>query len=187
MTLTVLDASKGDVTIRLATAREQVTVSSKLLSFASPVFEAMLRPTFAEGIQLEKTGTTEFTLDDDHPEALVIVLKVIHHCTDDIPDYLDVGMIYIVALIVDKYDVVRPLVSWFKLWIQPFRGIAAKSPRYKEWFWISWVSRDAALFAETTRRLVLETKLDDDGEMVIKGKRITNTLPDRIMGRCTDL
>jgi hypothetical protein len=75
--------SKGDVTIRLASTGEQATTSSKLLPLTSLVFEAMLCPNFAEGAQLEKTGTIEITLDS-HPEAL-IVLKVIHHRSDAIP------------------------------------------------------------------------------------------------------
>lgn len=59
-------------------------VSSKHLKLASSVFKAMLSRNFREGIILQNASTGEIELHDDNPEALTILLSIIHHQARDV-------------------------------------------------------------------------------------------------------
>ena len=77
----------GDLMLLVGPDKELIIrASSKVLSLASPVFARMLCPHFAEGRSLSKKGSlgksavcsTEVTLPDDDPEAMVLFCDTVH-------------------------------------------------------------------------------------------------------------
>jgi hypothetical protein len=62
----------------IAPKQVRMRVSSKHLMLASSVFRAMFQGEFKEGNALRSTGSVEKELHDDHPEALLILMDIIH-------------------------------------------------------------------------------------------------------------
>ena len=85
------------------TATIKMRVSSKHLSVASPVFKALFHQGFQEGKTLERTGCLEVKLDDDDPNALLILLRLCHCKFKDVPRKLEVNALKEVARLLDKY------------------------------------------------------------------------------------
>ncbi len=56
----------------------RIRVSSRHLTLASPVFDRLLKGEFAESCRLKSVGTTEVRLPRDNPQALQILLNIIH-------------------------------------------------------------------------------------------------------------
>lgn len=63
-------------------------VASKILPFASKVFEAMFNNGVAEGQSLSLTSPSEISLSDDHPVRMSIICKIMHMETSDVSDTL---------------------------------------------------------------------------------------------------
>ncbi|KAF8533506.1 hypothetical protein BDD12DRAFT_482960 [Trichophaea hybrida] len=181
----------GDVTLNLApddthqNVLATASVSSKCLSLGSPVFAAMLRPnaSFLEGSQLKQTGSTKVTLVGDKIETMIIVLRALHFLSRQLPTSLTTDELYNLALVVNKYDCFQPLFPWIRLWVTPHRTTATYFSSYHKWLYMSLVFEESALFTSITKKLILETELDDDGEMVTtQGERLDECLPDGIVG-----
>ncbi|KAF8246101.1 hypothetical protein K440DRAFT_662334 [Wilcoxina mikolae CBS 423.85] len=180
----------GDVTLNLASDDQSQSilatakVSSKCLSLGSPVFAAMLRPnaSFLEGSQLEQTGSTKVTLVGDNIETMIIVVRALHYRSRQLPTSLTIDELFNLALVVNKYDCFQPLFPWIRLWVTPHRTTATFFGTYHKWLYISWVFEESVLFTSITKKLISETKLDDDGEMVtIQGEKLDECLPDGII------
>ena len=92
------------------------TVSSAAMCLASPVWRAMLDP---KGHFLEAhSSDRKVSFPDDNPEALLLLLNVIHLQFLKVPQTLPTEELYEVAVLCDKYDtvtVVRPVSSLSKL------------------------------------------------------------------------
>ena len=120
----------GDLVLKLGPVDEPILirVSSKVLSLASPVFAAMLSPRFAEGQALDDIkgmvdSTTTIDLPDDNPNAMSVICKTLHFQEDAAqrisyqPDIL-MGL----AVICDKYNMLRALSSWSHIWMETYHG-----------------------------------------------------------------
>ena len=92
------------------------TVSSAAMCLASPVWRAMLDP---KGHFLEAhSSDRKVSLPDDNPEALLLLLNIIHLQFLKVPQTLPTEELYEVAVLFDKYHtvtVVRPVSSLSKL------------------------------------------------------------------------
>lgn len=83
-------------------------VSRHTLYMTSPVFKAMLTGNFLEATK------DEIKLEDDEPEALLIVLRIAHFKYNEVRRTLSLPDLVKVATICDKYDTVpvcRPFVA----------------------------------------------------------------------------
>lgn len=67
----------GDV--YLCTDKFKLLVSSKVLSVASPVFQKLFGPHFAEGSQVSSTRPGSVLLSEDNAEALVALCQILHY------------------------------------------------------------------------------------------------------------
>ncbi|KXT05555.1 hypothetical protein AC578_3681 [Pseudocercospora eumusae] len=79
-------------------------VSSTVVSRASPVFKAMLRPHFKEGSTLLKDSRVEIELPDDDAWAMEIIFNIMHLQNDCVESQLDVNGLEVIAQLVDKYQ-----------------------------------------------------------------------------------
>ncbi len=74
-----------DIVLRIN--EDDLLVSSKVLSLVSPVFEAMLKPQFKEGVEhhLQLGEPTIIPLPEDDLEATTLFCQIAHHRSRDLP------------------------------------------------------------------------------------------------------
>ncbi|CAK7274998.1 hypothetical protein SEPCBS119000_006459 [Sporothrix epigloea] len=146
-------AVSGDVVLVVGPSGKKLRVHSLFIANASPVFNAMLGPNFAEGQQLKKSGLTEVVLPDDDAEAMELILKVIHGCNDTVPEKLTPDELVAVAVAADKYDCVGSLTFAMQIWL------SCMSMTDPENLWAvamtALVFRRQKAFAEATSALIL--------------------------------
>ena len=80
-----------------------IKVSSGTLAAVSPVFCRMFRAGFKEGNQL-KRGCLELALPDDHADASLTLVQVIHCKFRQVSRKMDLSRLTEIALLIDKYD-----------------------------------------------------------------------------------
>lgn len=117
MPLITID-SKGDIVLELG--KERLLVSSKALTLASPVFEAMFKPTFKEGIQSHQNSCDPsiIPLPEDDAEAFILLCKVVHHRAHEIPQEPGIPCLENLAFICDKYQCSAAVAYHGIVWLQ---------------------------------------------------------------------
>ena len=132
-------------------------VSSRHLSLASPVFKAMLTGGFEEG-RVQSTQVQEIQLPDDDPEALVILLHVIHGLMWKVPRQLDLQTLLEISILVDKYQLQQVVAIVSELWIDHLWESSAKTrtKTFVQWICISWVFGTPLQFEESTKVAIRE-------------------------------
>jgi len=162
----------GDLMLVLGspTCQARFQVSSKVLSLSSPVFRTMLnfRSGFKEGKDLAERTTSsppmELFLGDDNPNALAIILRIIHAQTRWVPQSLGPDRLYEIAIISDKYDMRDPLDYWLRKWApERFEGTISMD----KWLFIAFVCGRAAEFGVLSRELMLECRADGDDSLMV--------------------
>jgi hypothetical protein len=175
-----LQDDAGDDEVTTVTVR----CSSKVLSLASPVFKAMLQPAFRAGHRLQQTGSTEVNLEDDDWPAMLIILYALHLQNQHVSSAPSQAQLFEIAVLADKYDLYQALRPWHELWLNRHRSTVLGGARYEQWLFIAWVFRDSDIFKRTTRKLLLETVINGDGEIVTRLRlKLPIGLPDAITGR----
>lgn len=178
---------QGDIFIYLTRASDDsehiLRVSSRVLCLASPVFDAMLGPNsnFQEAQTLRDNTDTPTTihLEDDDACAVLMLLKVAHLPAHLLPRQITVDEFYELAIVCDKYDMARVMLSWAMSWIS-----VTGSVEDERWLVIAWVFRDRPLFNRVTKWLILRTRLDEDNKLVLHENRIDNALvPESVIGQ----
>ena len=112
-----LDPS-GDLTIiaknRDETVTRSFTVSTKALCLASPHWNSMLNPLRPWARQNPDQDT--FTLEEDDPDALVIILRIAHLQFEQVPRSIGYSHLLEIAIICDKYDTIKLVGPWYKVY-----------------------------------------------------------------------
>lgn len=127
----------------------------------------MLRPGgFLEGRELAQNGIVDISLPDDDPDALKIILQIVHVRHRDVPQKIVMDLMLKVLILADKYQMVGCLAGYTKSWLQGI-GIDPDEdePEPDEdkligWLTISWILELPAHFRFTTLALILENKGD---------------------------
>ncbi|KAK4894655.1 hypothetical protein LTR49_028360 [Elasticomyces elasticus] len=180
----ILEAAEDGDTIFVLASETRIRVSSTLLSYASPVFAAMLKGSFAEG-RMSKTvdSPAEIRLEDGDDEAFVLLCKLLHFRHDGdstlrnmTPAALTERVVRL-AKIADKYD----CIDAFELIGE---GLLSRCARCAEDTlpFVSMANLAAAAyllqqkwyFALFTRRLVLQY---NEPFSVLSGAQYANSLP----------
>lgn len=162
----------GDLMLVLGppTCQARLQVSSKVLSLSSPVFRTMLnfKSGFKEGKDLaERTASSppmELFLGDDNPNALAIILRIIHVQTRWVPQSLGPERLYEIAIISDKYDMRDSLDYWLGKWApEKFEGTISMD----KWLFIAFVCGRAVEFRALSRELMLECRADNNDNLTV--------------------
>jgi hypothetical protein len=96
----------------------QMLVSSKHLMSASTVFKAMLRAgAFQEGQTLNSTGRVSIPLPDDNPDAMKVLLDILHHRNRQVPKTVTLSLMTHLTILVDKYQMVEVLEAYQPIWL----------------------------------------------------------------------
>jgi hypothetical protein len=111
-------AIDGDVLFDLEHGR--IPVRSDVLTRASPVFKAMLGPSFSEGqAPRSLTNPKIITLEDDDVESMATLCILLHkdlstvhlNASDELADTADATRVFQVAVLADKYALVDHVVN----------------------------------------------------------------------------
>lgn len=90
----------------------------------SPVFEAMFKPHFKEGVKhhLQLGEPPVIPLPEDDPEATTLFCQVTHHRFHDIPRIPSPLCLENLAIFCDKYICPGAIASYGTLWLQRHSG-----------------------------------------------------------------
>ena len=99
-------------------SRTYIRASSAVLKTFSPVFAALLGPNYKEGGRLESQSQMEIPIPDDDPEALIMLLNILHMRNDQVPDVLDCHRMVDVVNLADKYLCKDKMELAARLWIK---------------------------------------------------------------------
>ncbi|KAJ4196199.1 hypothetical protein NW759_016417 [Fusarium solani] len=125
----------------------QMLVSSSHLTQASPVFRKMLKGSFAEAVT-NSQGLYCITAIGWDPEALVIVLDIMHGHNRNVPRQLTLEMMAKVAAIVDYYDCLEIVEVFAGVWVDTLAE-SQPSTYGKDtilWLLVSWVFQRQNIF-----------------------------------------
>jgi hypothetical protein len=154
---------KGDLVIRAGiTPTVLMRVSSKHLTMASDVFEALLGPHFAEG-QEQHNEQNPLSFADDSATSLEILLRIIHHKMETGVRPKDLPGLVIVS---DKYGCISASRSYIHAALRGWftgdkKDLPAPSTAYYQLsiadaLSVAYITQDIASF-ETASNLALKT------------------------------
>ncbi|EAW20128.1 uncharacterized protein NFIA_097560 [Aspergillus fischeri NRRL 181] len=131
------------------TPRARFKVSSNHLSLASNYFKNHLKK------RISATSTAdppeEVHILDCDPEALLIVMNIIHNKGQQIPKELDSAMLLKVAAVVRYLDCLEACTFFFGVWIQRLADEVCDTwDNSLKWVYISWASNHPSLFTGST-------------------------------------
>ena len=178
----------GDITLLVHNSQggrqtqSSIRVSSKVLSLASPVFAAMLRPNFAEGQGLVNTTSQEIpaiNLHDDDTEAMLWLCKALHF-KQDLNIAIDFALLKELAILCDKYELASVLYSWSHGWLQHLPGPLHGNDKQAEALWISYALGNETCFWRTSRYLMQSSTTEELA--ALKTNPLFLMLPDGVLG-----
>ncbi|RDW91135.1 hypothetical protein BP5796_02300 [Coleophoma crateriformis] len=158
-------------------------VSSKHMMLASPVFKAMLRPNFREGETLRATGQVTIPLPEDHLDAFVILLDIIHGRSKKIPRVVRFEMLLSLAILIDKYRLHELTRFFAEIWLDAVKDdIPTEMTReLVPWLVITWVFGRADEFRNITRILERESQGRVYTKIYLEGRKLELPLPGPVM------
>ncbi|RYO00069.1 hypothetical protein AA0121_g13445 [Alternaria tenuissima] len=123
---------KGDVVLRCRKestgASATFLVSTHILRLASPVFSSMFSATFREGQRLLAEDCPVVELEDDDPELVGLMLRVLHYQGSSADHKMDAETLARLSHHCDKYDCTRALRPWVQIWL---KNVATKDESAK--------------------------------------------------------
>jgi hypothetical protein len=101
---------------------QELTVSSKVLSLASPVFKVMISGRFKESIELaEKKASSKsyaLPLPENDAEATIILCRILHFSVNDVPKKPTTVCLEKLAFLCDKYQCLGAMKYCGSLWLR---------------------------------------------------------------------
>lgn len=119
-----VQVSREDVLSQKSTATGsfEYHVSSRHLMLASPNILMMLSPSWAEGQGLHQDFKSVIKLSGWDDKALLILLRIIHGKTRSVPRKVPLEKLANIAVLVDHYQYLEPVVPMVKRWLETLHG-----------------------------------------------------------------
>ena len=133
----------------------ELKMSSKALSLASPVFKALLRPTFSEGQALRDGKTARIEFPDDDTEAMKAICKCAHFQPDDTANVTDKWLVNL-ATVTDKYDCLGATRCFGALALASISSKTEQELSNGQLLLPAYVLDDYVSFKTITKRMVFE-------------------------------
>ncbi|KAI8655164.1 BTB domain-containing protein [Fusarium keratoplasticum] len=99
-------------------------VSSTILRVASPYFESLFGSNFKEGAAVRQGECPEITLQEDDPEAMEIILSILHFKYSEKFSSLKPALLAAVARQSDKYSCNVALRPWISTWLSGIENVS---------------------------------------------------------------
>jgi hypothetical protein len=135
-------------------------VSSCHLILASPYFKQMLRGGWKEDCTLSAEGCLTIYEEDWDPDALLILMNVIHGHTRKVARSVSLEMLAKLAVLVDYYECLEVVEVFSEIWIDQLeKGLPTTYSRdLILWICISWVFRHPLRFNVATGIALMQSK-----------------------------
>jgi BTB/POZ domain len=158
----------------------RMRVSSKHLTLVSPVFKSLLKGGFLEAQALSSAGTAEVSLPDDDPQALEILLNIIHGRSKKVPLEVSVAKLTELAILVDKYGLHEVSQMYSAAWIDSLKESLPTefTEELLQWMWVSRVFSKPECFAKTTKIALLESE-----SPLYNNAETTLPIPESVLGK----
>ena len=135
-----------------------------VMRLASPVWKAMLTGGFAE------SRKAVISLEDDDPDALLIVLLAAHLQHRQLPKELTFDQIVKLAVICDKYDTATVVQPFLHQWNSPYQSNCLEAG-HEQWLSVAWAFGYTENFKDIADCLVRTSMIDSEGRCLnIEGK-----------------
>ena len=144
----------------------EVKVSSRHLALASRVFRAMFDGNFRERVQPRDHELTKVPLPDDDPDAMMILLGVIHGLNKRVSRTIDKPSFIAVTILIDKYELHESSQVYADMWFDDLWAKRSLStPHLTDWIYVCWVLGKAMYFKSLTKRAISDcgSKFEDNG------------------------
>lgn len=136
-------------------------VSSRHLALASPIFNHMVdSELLTRSQQLQCTGLTEIPLQGDDPDALLILLDLIHGRFKKVPRKISLETLTWIAFLADKYELWEITELSKDCWLSAIREnvLAELSDDLLCWMFIAEVFQEKSIFSKLSRVAKMESK-----------------------------
>lgn len=140
-------------------AEIQMQLSSKHLALASTYFQRMMANDWKES-KAENDYAYTITADDWNPDALIIMMNILHGQTQEVPKIIDVEKLAKIAVLVDYYGCHKAM-NWFaEVWIsriaEPFYVSYSRDTLLR--LFVSYVFSDNDAFTKLTKAIIYESR-----------------------------
>ena len=137
----------------------RIRVSSKHLSLASLYFRQNLRSRMHESSTLKSNGYIELPMSEMDPEAMLIVMNIIHVRFRQLPDSITFETLTKLAVVVDYLQCLEAIEPFSDRWIESLKNVPTTySPALIQWLCISRVFKKAELFRSITGTMIWKAK-----------------------------
>lgn len=168
------------------TQNVQMRVSSKHLILASAKFRTCLSSDrFSEGQTLQKEGSVAVPLFDEDPDAMMILLHIIHGQTRKVPRQVSFNMLSRLAFVVNHRQMHEAVEHFSDSWVENLQPDPSPSKSITEVLsrlFISWVFHKETDFEDMSQ--VLEQESDYNLE---EEAGAGPPIPASIISKCTML
>ncbi|KAL3434217.1 hypothetical protein BDV09DRAFT_204892 [Aspergillus tetrazonus] len=130
----------------------RIRVSAKHLTLASSFFRKTLTGGWKESTTYLQKGFVEINADGWDIEALLIMLRIVHCQSSDVPRKLTLEMLAKVAVLADYYHCRKALEFFTDTWINALDETipTTNSRDLIIWLWVAWYFHLPAKFKEAT-------------------------------------
>ncbi|GKT63359.1 nuclear pore protein [Colletotrichum tofieldiae] len=141
-------------------------VCASALRRSSQVWKKMLFGPFKES--KPAFGTWLVHLPDDDPDALGILLNIIHANFPLVPTTPNLAELYEVFRMANKYDMIPALKPWANAWLDVAESYATATDgrSMAALTYVAWELGQVELHRKTMKELLLYSTVDMDGRMV---------------------
>jgi hypothetical protein len=115
-----LDQTISGVSASAEDLSQSLVVSSHALRLSSEVFKRMLDQSMREGIEFNTTGSTTIPLPEDSAEAMKVICYIIHHRNSLVSRAINVSLLYVIAVLSDKYFFREALYPTATTWVRDY-------------------------------------------------------------------
>ena len=112
----------------------------------------MFNGNFREKVQPGSQQPIKVPLPEDNPEAMMLILAIVHGFTRKVPRKVSRDMLLQIALLIDKYEMELFTHMWFKTLKR--KSDMEKASSLSDWIYISFVTRQEVTFNQLTTRAV---------------------------------
>ena len=177
---------EGDVILELHD--RTLLVSSKIISLASPVFKAMLGPSFTEG-RPDASGRSTLKLPKDDPEAIHALFSMLHLQYQLSEADFNYKFLENLTVVADKYDCAKAVRALSTLFTQKLFELEKtwQSLDFGRLLCPAYVFDDPSLFRDVTRMLVYESAdsngIEFNASRYGMSEEMAELIPSEILGK----
>lgn len=138
----------------------RIRVSSKHLARASAYFKRNLNSGMLESTTLRFEGRVDFPMQDEDPEAMLIIMNIIHGRRRQVPRSVSLDLLTKIATSVDYLECLEMVEPYSDKWISALlKNVATTySKALIQWLCVSLTFRKEGLFTALTRIIIRQAK-----------------------------